>query len=62
MFYPGVATTPLCDTNGTYGPSCQNARLDQISAFYLPFVTLPKKVQNSFPGTLRGPYDVLLSK
>lgn len=62
VFFPGIASTPLCDTFGAYGASCKNARLDQVSAYYLPFAFLPKKAQNSFPGTLRGPYDVLLSK
>jgi hypothetical protein len=59
-FLPGYGKTPLCD--GKYPSGCKNARLDQVSAFFMPHQLLPKTAQNTFPGTVRGPYDVQLSK
>ncbi len=44
------------------GASVKQLRLDQVTGFLLPPGALPEKIEKSFPGSVTGPFEVVLTK
>ncbi len=44
------------------GGSMKQLRLDQISAFLIPANSIPTSVADAFPGKVRGPYNIRLTR
>lgn len=44
------------------GNNMRELRLDQISAYLLPLAAVSDEVASQFPGTLRGPFDIVLTR